>query len=101
MDDRERSHLAASYPLVFSCVVFLFMGWKLHLISTFQSPYLQVWQNVFKSMLGETDCFVEFAGTEFDFVATALLATYLVILIIVMLNLLIVFFRRWCVFLWD
>lgn len=40
-------------------------------------------------MLGETDFFDEFSGTEFDVVATVLLVTYLVILTIMMLNLLI------------
>lgn len=44
---------------------------------------------MFKSMLGETDFFAEFSGTEFDFVATVLLVTYLVILTIMMLNLLV------------
>lgn len=40
-------------------------------------------------MLGETDFFDEFSGSQFDSVATVLLATYLVILTIMMLNLLV------------
>lgn len=40
-------------------------------------------------MLGETDFFDEFSGTQFDTVATVLLATYLVIMTIMMLNLLV------------
>lgn len=55
----------------------------------FVPPYTQVWQNVFKAMLGETDFFDEFSGTQFDTVATVLLATYLVIMTIMMLNLLV------------
>eukprot|EP00904_Undaria_pinnatifida_P012811 jgi/Undpi1/8660/HiC_scaffold_25.g11125.m1 len=51
--------------------------------------YGEVWQNVFKAMLGETDFFDEFSGSQFDSVATVLLATYLVILTIMMLNLLV------------
>lgn len=44
---------------------------------------------MFKAMLGETDFFDEFSGTQFDTVATVLLATYLVIMTIMMLNLLV------------
>ena len=40
-------------------------------------------------MLGDTDFFDDFSGTKSDSVATVLLATYLVILTIMMLNLLV------------
>lgn len=40
-------------------------------------------------MIGETEFFDEFAGTEFESIATALLVMYLVILTIMMLNLLV------------
>lgn len=50
---------------------------------------LQVWLSTFKAMLGETELFDTFEGTDYDSVATILLVMYIIILTIMMLNLLV------------
>lgn len=49
----------------------------------------QVWQAVFKAMLGETDYFDQLSGTDYDTVATLLLVVFILVITIMMLNLLV------------
>lgn len=67
-----------------TCLIFPF-SWE----KTRGASFTQVWQSVFKAMLGETEYFDELSGTSFDSVATVLLVVYLIILTIMMLNLLV------------
>lgn len=51
--------------------------------------FLQVWQSLFKAMLGDTEYFEALSGTSYERVATVLLVVYLIILTVMMLNLLV------------
>lgn len=53
------------------------------------SPFKDAMLNVFVAMLGEVSLFDEFAGTRYQVVGTLLLATYLIIMSIMLLNLLV------------
>ncbi|CAM9290091.1 unnamed protein product [Scytosiphon promiscuus] len=66
-------------------------GFAISFYSLFRDrqSYGEVWQSLFKAMLGDTEYFDELSGTSYDRVATVLLVVYLIILTIMMLNLLV------------
>ncbi|CAM9349916.1 unnamed protein product, partial [Hapterophycus canaliculatus] len=72
-------------------MIVVMLGFVMSFYSLFRETqsFGEVWQSVFKAMLGETEYFDELSGTTYDGVATVLLVVYLIILTVMMLNLLV------------
>ncbi|CAM9848129.1 unnamed protein product [Scytosiphon promiscuus] len=76
----------------FGTIMFVVMsGFVVSFYSLFRDTisYGEVWRDVFKAMLGETDYFDDISGTEFEIVGTLLLVVFILVLTIMMLNLLV------------
>lgn len=70
-------------------VVMVGFAMGLHVLLRDLESFGQTFQALFRAMLGETDLFGDFSGSEYDDVASLLLVVYLFIVTIMLLNLLV------------